>query len=270
MSNPVYSVVIPAFQEELFIGSTLDKLFKFLETTGLLEKTEVIVVTANSSDRTSDIVRGRAARFPFFQFLEPGDKVGKGRDVRKGIMAARGQYILFTDADLATPLHHIKEAFSLLENGYDVVIGERHIAKAHSGLQKFVSVSANKVARLLIAPGVKDTQCGFKGFSKSAAQAIFSRLTILGWAFDMEVIAIAKQRGLSISSIEIKDWKENKPAQLQLAGESLLRAAIKSLDEAMQINFNLIRGHYKDKHPSSIYSEKGYSSVRTTVSKQTL
>ncbi len=252
-----YSLVIPAFQEEFVIANTLVAVEAYLKKQKLLDNTEVIVVTADSNDKTARLVKSKASLFPNFQFIEPGPKVGKGRDVGVGIMAARGKYILFTDADLATPLKYIKPAFSLLEAGNDVVIGIRDLTQIHSGIRKFISLSANYITRFIIAPFIEDTQCGFKGFRKSAAKDIFSKLTVLGWAFDMEVIACARQKRFKIAKLHIPDWREKKPTHLQLAGESGLKSAVCTFIEALKIWRNVRSRKYTKTSQQRIQPRRG-------------
>lgn len=245
LSIPTYSLIVPAFQEEFIIEKSLDEIAGYLKRERLLDKTEIIVVTADGNDKTPEIVEAKKELFPHFLFVRPGARVGKGRDVRAGILASRGEYIVFTDADLATPLHHIKRAFETLSKGSDVVIGIRNLGKIHTGVRKFVSIAGNTVSRALIAPTISDTQCGFKGFTREAAAHIFSKQTVLGWAFDMEIIFIAKKSGKKIVKIRIPDWKENKPEEYQLVGDSNIKASIKTLSEVIKIRLNSIRGLYK-------------------------
>ena len=247
--KPKYTIIIPAYNEEKFIGSTLDKLREFLKSNGTLHQAEIIVVTADSPDKTAEIVKSKAKLFRTFKFIEPGRRIGKGRDVREGIMAAKGQYILFTDADLATPLRHITSAWQQLKSGSDMVIGERDIKKInrqfHRGFGAFISIAGNRLARLLVGSGIADTQCGLKAFNRKAAKLIFPKLTITGWSFDMEAIVIAKQSGLKISHIPIGDWRENKPYELQLAGDNRLISAFQSFMDLLRIKLNLLRGRYR-------------------------
>lgn len=240
-----YSLVIPAFQEEPIIEATLIAVHDYLKDCGIFDLTEVIVVTADGNDKTALIVKNHASLFGRFQFIEPGMRAGKGRDVRAGIQAAKGDFILFTDADLATPVHHIRTAYHLLENGHDMVVGVRNLREIHSGLRRFVSMAGNMVARLLIAPRFSDTQCGFKGFRKDAAQQIFTKLTVMGWAFDMEAIFIARKRKLKIAALHIPDWSENKPEKDQLAGDNNITASLKSFKEVLRIRLNDLRGIYR-------------------------
>lgn len=235
-NSPKYSIVVPAFKEESIITSTLETIAEFLNENGTLENTEIVVVAADGRDDTARLSKEFANEFPLFQLLEPGPKVGKGRDVRVGMLAARGEYILFTDADLATPVHHISELFQILESGTDVVIGTRNLKKIHDGYRTYVSRCTNVLTRALILPKISDTQCGFKGFTSQAAKAIFEKSTVDGWSFDVEVIALAKKSGFSISELAINDWSDPK-LNAGFLGEHPVRAISNSLKELMRIRY---------------------------------
>lgn len=233
---PKYSIVIPAFKEESIIESTLKNIYKLLVESQILEETEVVVVAADGRDDTAVLAKEFASEFNYFQLIEPGPKVGKGRDVRVGMLAARGDYILFTDADLATPAHHIPNAFALLEAGAMVVIGTRKLKTIHDGYRTWVSRSSNVLTRLLILPGVSDTQCGFKAFTKESVKAIFKKSSIDGWSFDVEVIALAKKYEYLIVEMPIDDWYDPK-LNTGFLGEHPMKAILKSLKELFVIRY---------------------------------
>lgn len=239
-----YSLVIPALNEETIIGPTLKKIEKHLKRTNIYTSTEVIVVAANGGDKTAEEAKKYSKIFARFKLIQPGVKVGKGRDVKAGVLASKGDYIIFTDADLATPASHITLGFKTLENGADMIIGTRNLSTIHSGFRKFVSLSAHKLTRMLIAPEVHDTQCGFKGFNKKSAGRLFEKMTVNGWAFDMELIFLAKKYKMKVIEVEINDWSENKPPSSQLAGENSIKATAKTFLEVLKIRFNYIKGRY--------------------------
>jgi dolichyl-phosphate beta-glucosyltransferase len=242
---PTYSIVIPAFEEAALIVQSLQTVHDFLQSQDWLSKTEVIVVAAKGNDNTADLAKSQAHLFTFFQVIEPGPKVGKGRDVKAGVLAAKGQFIIFTDADLATPIHHCKEAFAALEEGKaDVAIGVRNLWVMHKSLsRKATSVFANWLVRLLLLPRIPDSQCGFKGFTRATAQDLFSRQTIAGWAFDMELLVIASRRRLKITKIPIKDWSDPKLEQ-GLVGESTWQASVNTFKELLRIRKQRRKGVY--------------------------
>lgn len=239
------SLVIPAYREELVIGQSLDSIYDFLQKESLLNNTEVVVVTADTPDKTHEIVNKKTQRFTHFQHLKPGPKVGKGRDVRHGITHSRGNFIIFTDADLATPIHHISTALHLLENGKDIVAGVRDLGKIHAGdkTRTFISNAASITTRTILGLTIGDTQCGFKGFTRQSADLIFPKLSILQWGFDMEILKIAQIHKMNVGKVPIKDWRDPK-LDSGLVGESSIGAAITTLSEVMRIRIRSWQGKY--------------------------
>jgi dolichyl-phosphate beta-glucosyltransferase len=182
----------------------------------------------------------------------PVPRAGKGRDVRLGIFEASGRYKIFMDADLATPLRHLQDAYDALSQGADVTMAVRDLWSIHEGfLRKVMSACGNLFIQALILPGIKDTQCGFKGFRAEAAEAIFSRQSMLGWSFDAEILKIARLLKYKIHSFETPDWRDPKTANMGLVGDSPLHAAIKTLLDTVEIRLNVWEGRYKE--PSYVH-----------------
>ncbi|HET9623157.1 MAG TPA: glycosyltransferase [Kofleriaceae bacterium] len=225
------SLVIPAYAEAKFLGATLSTLRDFLARKDQLATTEVIVVTADAADGTPAIARAALAAFPHHQHLEPGPKVGKGRDVRCGMLAARGDVVLFMDADLATPLPHIDEAVARIAAGADVVIGSRDLSRMHHTLgRRVTSQLSNQLVRAVLLPGIADTQCGFKAFRGPLVATLFEPLATLGWGFDLEILARARRAGAWIEELAIPDWHDPKGDD-GLAGETQWLARLRTLRE---------------------------------------
>lgn len=243
--QPFLSIIIPALGEESVIESTLIAVRDYLLNSGLFDKTEIIIVAADGGDNTAAIAKEYQKKLPGFTLIEPGAKVGKGRDVRLGMQKASGKYILFMDADLATPLHHIDRALEKLEQGAQLTIGVRNLRKIHSGYRSLVSLFGNALTRILIAPSIPDTQCGFKAFTHDAAKRIFEVQKIDGWGFDMEVLALAKKWKYPVQKIHIHDWHDPKIGQQGLVGESGFQAVKNTLKELFKIRLNLLRGAYE-------------------------
>lgn len=204
------SIVIGALREEKRIEKTLKKLREHLVHNGLLKTTEIVVVAADGGDRTIEIVEGMLKTYPRHQIIKPGKPVGKGRDIKLGMLAAKGDIVIFMDADLATPLHHIDDAISLINHkAADIVIGIRNIRKMHSSKSRFlVSVLGNLAFSFVSGRYIPDTQCGFKAFNKRAVRQCFRRQTIMDWSFDMELLIIAFSQALSVAQLPIEDWKD--------------------------------------------------------------
>jgi len=203
------SIVIPAYNEARRIGVTLATLSDHLEAHRHdLGTVEVLVVVARGHDRTAELARAQANAFDQLEVVDAGAPAGKGRDVRLGMQAARGRYRLFMDADLATPLHHLEAVAKLMRDDVDVIIGVRDLQQSHRGLRKVISNFGNHLVRRLLGLRIRDTQCGFKAFRGPVADDLFARQTIVGWGFDIEVLALATQRGYRISTVPIDDWQD--------------------------------------------------------------
>lgn len=204
------TIVVPAFNEEKRIGSTLDNLADFTKKDSFLKtlNVEVVVVSADSIDQTHQIIDSKKGKFKNFKFIKPGAPMGKGRDVQSGILAAEGAAVLFMDADEATPLSHVEEFYKVYKSGNDVVIGVRNISSHHPNIvRRTISIIGNILFRVVGGLWISDSQCGFKLFSKNAAKLCFQNLSIMGWGFDMEVLTIVHQNKLKIKTIQIEDWK---------------------------------------------------------------
>lgn len=204
------SIVIGALREEKRVEKSLRKIRNYLVENHMLNTTELVLVTAEGGDRTIEIVENISKKFPHFQIVKPGKPVGKGRDIKLGMQAAQGEVVLFMDADLATPLHHVHDAIQLIEHkATDIVIGIRNIRKMHDTKSRFiVSVLGNLAFSFVSGRYIPDTQCGFKAFNRKAAQKCFSRQTITDWSFDMELLIIAFSNSLSVAQLPIEDWKD--------------------------------------------------------------
>lgn len=244
-NKPELSIVIPALNEERFIARSLLALRKYLVEQGILSTTEVVVVAAGNKDQTASLAKAQADDFAWFQVLTPPRKVGKGRDVKLGVIAAQGKYIIFMDADLATPLHHLTTAREMLSQGSDVVIGVRNLWVIHKEIKRRIaSVLGNWLVRFFLLPRLSDSQCGFKGFSRQAAQAIFPKLTIVGWGFDMELLVIAESEKLRVAQIQIDDWFDPRPLK-GLGGETTWQVGIRTLRELFHIRRQRSAGMYR-------------------------
>jgi glycosyltransferase involved in cell wall biosynthesis len=202
--GPFLSIIIPAFNEGKRLPETLDRIVTFVQSQSFV--VEVIVVDNASTDMTEEIVRNCASLHPFIKYLYEAHR-GKGAAVRAGILEGRGDYLLLCDADLAVP---IAEAGNFLPpqcDMYDVAIGSREIAGARRCHEPFyrhmMGRIFNMVVRLLLLPGIRDTQCGFKCFRRDPGHDLFSSSTIMGWAFDVEILHIATLRGYRILEIPV-------------------------------------------------------------------
>lgn len=227
------SLIIPAYNEEKIIAATLDKVLQYVKTHAKqLGETEIIVVAAGT-DRTAAIARTYKDRANL-TVVAPPRRAGKGRDVRVGFRAAKGEIQLFMDADLATPLHHVTETVARLRDGADIVIGVRDQFKIHtSKFRALLSSGGNILTRVMLLPRIKDTQCGYKGFTRQAANVLFGEQRLDGWGFDIEVLQLAKEHKFSVSQQPIDDWHEAREEGLR--GDSIVKVGVKTLLDVLRL-----------------------------------
>ena len=200
------SIVIPAFNEAKRITETLSRIESYLKTQGY--PYEIIVIDDGSTDKTGDLVRNRSAHNNAIRLLQNKKNMGKGYSVKRGMLEAQGEYLLFSDADLSTPIEEIEKLMPWFTRGYDIVIGSRGLLESNVVRhQPFYRERSGRVfnilVRFLIVKEIKDTQCGFKCFRQEAAKQVFKRQTVNGFCFDVEVIFIATQLGYKIKEVPI-------------------------------------------------------------------
>jgi glycosyltransferase involved in cell wall biosynthesis len=208
------SVVIPAFNEARRLPRTLEDVCGYLAAQSY--GAEVVVVDDGSTDDTARLVRERSVSSSILLRLighADGHNHGKGATVRRGMAEAVGQYRVFMDADNSTTLDHIEAFWPWFQQGYDVVIGSRDIDGAQvvihqPWLKELGGKVGNLVIRALAAPGIADTQAGFKMFSARCIEDILPRLTIERWGFDVELIVAARCRGYRVKELPIR-WVNN-------------------------------------------------------------
>jgi len=212
MMLPEVSLVIGAYNCEDEIGKTLEEVQRYFKNQPYSH--EVIVVNDGSSDGTEAILRIGIQGYPELRVFTNERNQGKGYSVKRGIREARGQFVFYTDADHAYPLEGLTAFLELLWNGmHQVVVGSRvhtgSLFHLHPRYFRYVyrrhlmSRFFNRLVRNMLGIQVMDTQCGFKGFTKEAAQAIFSMVRVSGFAFDVEVLLIAQRLGLQIMEIPV-------------------------------------------------------------------
>jgi dolichyl-phosphate beta-glucosyltransferase len=207
------SIILPAYNEERRLASTLETLVKFCERE--CEQWEVIVVDDGSRDRTAEI----AAGFQQVHCVRNEVNRGKGYSVRRGMLAARLDRILFTDVDLSTPIRELLPMMESMDEGADVVIATRRLSGGREVERRWSRRLQAAVFRCLVQSlvlrGLHDTQCGFKLFRRAAARTVFSLQKLEGWAFDVEVLYLARQNGLKIAEVEV-EWHESADSRLRL------------------------------------------------------
>ncbi len=206
MGKKDLSIIIPAYNEEKRISRSISLLKDYLNTLGLYY--EIIIVDDGSVDTTAGIVKTLALTEPALRLIRNEKNTGKGFAVKQGMQEATGFYRFFTDADLSTPPEEIGKALVYLKEGFEVVIASRKVKGANirgqqPPVRRFFSILFHLARRLILLRDIKDTQCGFKAFSSKAAAEIFSRLTILGFVFDVEVLVIAGALGYKIKEMPV-------------------------------------------------------------------
>jgi len=210
------SIVIPAYNEKQRIGPSLEKILGYLKMKPFAS--EVIVVEGRVSFR---IVRLDANQ-------------GKGYAVKAGVLASAGQVILFTDADLSTPIDDLDKFLPRLDEGYDVVIGSRALPGCDIRVRQAAPREAmgklfNRLVGLSVMKGCPDTQCGFKAFRRAAAMDLFSRLQTKGFSFDVELLLLARKAGYRIAEVPVV-WCNSRPSRVRL-----VRGSWQMLREIMRI-----------------------------------
>jgi dolichyl-phosphate beta-glucosyltransferase len=219
-AKPFLSVIIPAYNEERRIASTLNAIYAYL--TKQAYRWEILVVIDGAQDDTLGVIQAFAAGKERVRWLHRQENRGKGYTVREGILAARGQIRLFTDADNSTDISHIERMHPLFEAGYEVVLCSRDpkdvAGAAQTVQQPFLKRQFGNLGNLFIqivaARGIWDTQCGFKAFTAQAAQEIFSLARLEGWAFDVEAIFLARQLGYKTGVVPAQ-WKNQPGTHVQ-------------------------------------------------------
>lgn len=220
---PFLSVVIPAYNEEKRLPQTLETVLAFLKKQSY--SSEIIVSDDGSQDRTVALAKERLKTFPH-QVLETPVNRGKGHAVRQGILAATGDYVLFTDADLSTPIEEVTKFLARLEKDQDVVIGSRALpdsqVEVHQDLlRETMGKVFNFIAQRWAFKGIHDSQCGFKGFRREAAQKLFSLQKLDGFSFDVEIVYLAQKNGLRLLELPVI-WRNSDQSRVQVLRDPLM------------------------------------------------
>ncbi len=243
MTTPYLSVIIPAYNEEKRIGKTLDAVYAYLSAQSFAW--ELIIVLDGVTDDTLNVVEAFAAGKEGVRWIDRQENMGKGYTVRQGMLAARGQIRLFTDADNSTDMSHFDKMKPLFDQGADVVIASRDHKDAPDAQQaepqpffkRLLGNAGNLVVQAAAVPGIWDTQCGFKAFRAMAAEEIFSVARINGWGFDMEALALARHFGYRVEVIGAY-WVDEPNTHVETLDY------FRSLAEAFKVRWNLLTRVY--------------------------
>lgn len=237
------SLIIPAYNEERRLPRTLESVNTYLQQQSYTY--EVIVVDDGSDDRTSQIVRNFRKNQPRFGLIVLPRNKGKGCAVRTGVLHSRGRFVIFTDADLSTPVEELEKLWPLLEEGYDLVIGSRRspdsrIIVPQGWLRRFMGGMYIVLNRWLGIKDVEDVTCGFKGFRREAAKQIFKIARLNAFSFDSEVLYLAQHKfRFRWTKVPI-EWKDSSGSKVHILRET----AVSFLD-LIKIKLYDFRGLYK-------------------------
>jgi dolichyl-phosphate beta-glucosyltransferase len=225
------SVVVPAYNEEARLGPTLGKIRTYLESRG--EVGEIIVVDDGSGDDTVGVAQRALEGFAQATVLRNEPNAGKGASVRRGMMAARGEIVLFTDADLSVAIQEWAALRRYHEQGYAVAIGSRALHESRLEVRQpfhreMAGRAFNLFIRAFVMGGIHDTQCGFKSFAREAVQPIFARQTIDRWGFDVEILYLARRLGYGIAEVPVV-WRNDAATKV-----NALRDGFRMLGEALE------------------------------------
>jgi dolichyl-phosphate beta-glucosyltransferase len=244
--EPYLSVVIPAYNEAVRIIPTIGAIASHISSLGF--PWELLIADDGSTDETVKLVQ--ELEFANLKVLIAKQNGGKGSAVQRGMLAARGRYILFDDADNSTPIEEIKKLLTKLEEeNYDIAVGSRAATGAEEAkrtlLRRTMSWTLRSLVKFLFKIGVKDTQCGFKLFSKQAAHHLYSLQTINGFSFDLEILYLAERYGYRVAEIPVA-WVDAPGSKVDPA-----REIQRFLNDLVYIKLNDWRGVYDQKrHPA--------------------
>jgi len=236
------SIIIPAYNEEKRLPKTLAEIDKYLKKQNY--NYEIIVVSDGSKDKTVEVVENLKPQIANLRLIDKKENYGKGYGVRLGMLEAKGKYRLFSDADNSTSIDQVEKMWPEFKKGYDVVIGSRDIKGAildppQPFLRKMILGKGFRILTQIICGTweILDTQCGFKGFTQKAARDIFSECKINRFAFDPEVLVVAKKLGYRIKEIPVY-WKNDPESKVKF------KSIIKMFFELLRIRLNLIKRRY--------------------------
>lgn len=239
--KPFLSIVIPAYKEEERIHKSLDAIVDYEKKHDF--DIEVLVVLDGTPDNTLAAAEKYKDKLKGLKIIDRKENKGKGYTVRQGMLEASGKYIIFTDADNATPIDQVDKLLKYKDD-FPVIIGSRYIkggklAIPQSFVRKAGGRGLNFVIRTLAVGGIHDTQCGFKMFEQAAAKEIFKRMTFDRFSFDIEILAIARAHKLKIKEVGIT-WYDDPHSTV-----SPIKDGLKMIRDAWRVNRNLAKGVYK-------------------------
>lgn len=235
------SIIIPAYNEERCLGATLRAILAYVERQPY--SAEIIVVDDGSQDATARVVAPFCGRKSRVRLIQNRRNRGKGFSVRRGFLRAKGKYLLFSDADLSTPIEEVEKLLAALRNGYDIAIGSRALPGSRIEVnqpwyRKNMGRLFNILVQALILRGIRDTQCGFKCFTREAAVDICHRMRCERFAFDVEMLYLAHAMGYRVGEIPVI-WRNSPETKVHAVRDSAAMFA-----DLLAIRSNHFRGRY--------------------------
>ena len=245
--HPELSIVIPSFNEEQRLPPTLDKIAEYIEAHQ--PNTEVIVVDDGSTDNTAKVAEGWKARLPQLRVLSNGRNRGKGFSVRHGSLEATADIVLFTDADLSSPIDEAEKLLCALRD-HDVAIGSRAVDRSlievhESPFREVAGIIFNKIVRITLRLPFVDTQCGFKAFRRERCRIIFEQQTIERFGFDPELLYLARHHHLSTVEVPVR-WAHSPATKV-----NMFRDSVQMFLDVFIIRWNALRGRYRRQRQTS-------------------
>jgi dolichyl-phosphate beta-glucosyltransferase len=231
LSAPQLAVIVPAYNEADRMPPTLRRLHEYLSAQPYTWS--VTVVSDGSRDETEAIVRAFAAEHPGFGVIAYQPNRGKGYAVRRGMLEVEGELLLFSDADLAAPIEEVEKLLPMIEQGYRIAIGSRPLKESRLEVRQplyreLLGRAFNFAVQTLAVRGIRDTQCGFKLFTRDVARDVFERCKLDGFSFDFEALMIARDLGYTIAEVPIR-WSHQEGSKVSLLrdGPRMLRDLIR-------------------------------------------
>ncbi len=236
------SIVIPAFNEESRLPKTLDSVIDYVQSRAY--QTEIIVVDDGSTDHTAAVVDAYRQKYPGLRCISNEGNRGKGFSVRHGMLEALGEFALFSDADLSTPIEEADKLLAAIrERNFDAAIGsramDRSLIQVHqSTIREMAGIFFNRMVQWILGIQISDTQCGFKAFRRERALPIFEQQRIERFGFDPEILFLAKRNRLRVAEIPVR-WSHDAATKVNVAADGL-----RMFLELILIRWNAARGYY--------------------------
>lgn len=243
MAEPFLSIVIPAYNEYLRLGTSLEKIRQYLAAKHFAS--ELVIVDDGSRDQTPELLREAAARFPALRVLRNEPNQGKGYSVRRGVLEARGEFVLFTDADLSAPIEEADKLLAALESSdADAAVGSRALQRELVGVhqpwfREYAGRGFNLLVRLFTGLRIRDTQCGLKLFHRATTRRAFELQCVRGFGFDPELLFLIERLGGKLVEVPVR-WYDNPATKVRF-----LRDSTTMFLDLIRLRWRAWRGQYQ-------------------------